>query len=94
MSGVPQQPQRHRASPWPFAGMIAMACVFFLIAASVLATPWWVVAALLVVWAAAMVVASVWWSLHPTWVPWVPVAVSALWLVAVVGGAAAFGWTG
>ena len=94
MTGIPGPPHRPRVSPWPFVGMIGMACVFFLIAASVLATPWYVVAVLLLLWVAALVVATAWWSLHPTWVPWLPVAVAVVWFATVAGGAAAFGWGG
>ena len=92
MSGIPGSPQRPRASPWPFAGMIGMACVLFLIGASVLATPWWVVAGLVVVWALALVVAIAWWTPHPTRLPWVAVAVAVVWFGTVVGGAAVLGW--
>ena len=92
MSGIPGAPQRPRASPWPFAGMIGMACVLFLILASVLAAPWWVVAGLVLVWALALVLAISWWTPNPTRLPWIPVAVALLWLTAVVGGAAWFGW--
>lgn len=83
-----------RASPLPFAGMIGMACVFFLIAASVLATPWYVVALLLVVWAVVLVVALRWFTPHPTWVPWLPTGLALLWFTTVAGGAAVFGWSG
>jgi hypothetical protein len=72
--------------------MIGMACVLFLIAGSLLATPWWVVAGLVVVWALALVVAIGWWTPHPTWLPWVPLVVAAVWFGTVVGGAAVFGW--
>jgi len=92
VTDLPRPPQRSRASPWPFVGMIGMACTFFLIAASVLAAPWWVVALLALVWLLALVVATAWWSLHPTWVPWVPVTVAVVWFGVVAGGAAAFGW--
>ena len=94
MTGLPGPPQRPRASPWPFAGMIGMACVFFLIAASVLTSPWYVVAALLVLWVGALVVAMSWWSSHPTWVPWLPAGVLVLWSASVVGGAFVLGWSG
>ena len=92
MTDLPRRPERPRASPWPFAGMIGMACVLFLIGASLLATPRWVVAALLVVWLVAVVVAGAWWSRHPSWVPWVPVVVAVIWFGTGAGGAAAFGW--
>jgi hypothetical protein len=72
--------------------MIGMACVFFLIVASVLTTPWWAVAGLLLVWALGLFVATAWWSLHPTWVPWIPAGVAVVWLATVVGGAAVLGW--
>lgn len=93
MSDIPGPPQRERASPWPFVGMIALACDFFLIAASVLVTPWYVVGALLLLWGAALVVATAWWSLHPTRLLWLAVALAAAWFATVVGGAALFGWS-
>ena len=93
MSGIPDPPQRSTASPWPFIGMIGMASVFFLIGASLLTTPWYVVVALLAVWALALVVATRWWTPHPTWLPWLPVTLALLWFGTVVGGAAAFGWS-
>lgn len=88
----PSHPER--ASPWPFVGMVGMACVFFLIAASVLATPWYVVAGLLLVWAVVLVVAVRWFTPHPTRVPWLPVGLAVVWFGTVVGGAAVLGWNG
>lgn len=93
MSGIPGPPQRQRASPWPFAGMIALACDFFLIAASGLVAPWYVVAALLLLWAVALLVATAWWSLHPRWVLGLAVALAVVWFATLVGGAALFGWS-
>ena len=83
-----------RASPWPFVGMIGLACLFFLIAASVLTTPWYAVAGLLVVWAMTLVVALRWWTPHPGRVPWLAVGLGVVWLGTVVGGAVLFGWGG
>ena len=94
MSEPAPRPRPEPASPWPFAGMIGMACVFFLIAASVLATPWYVVAALLVVWALVLLVAIRWWTPHPARVPWLPVGLVVVWFATVAGGAALFGWGG
>jgi len=37
-------------------------------------------------------VALVWWSLHPTWLPWLPLGLTVVWIGAVVGGAALFDW--
>jgi hypothetical protein len=82
-----------KVSPWPFVGMAGMACVFFLYAASGLLAPWWAVVMLLVLWALALFVATAWWSLHPTWVPWIPVALAAFWFVAMNAGGALLGWT-
>lgn len=73
-----------KADPWPFVGMAAMACVFFLYAASVLFAPWWVVALLMVAWAALLVVACAWWTPHPRWVPWVPGVATLLWVGVVL----------
>lgn len=41
-----------RVSPWPFVGMIIMACMFFMVGASILFLPWWLVGVLFVVWLA------------------------------------------
>lgn len=72
--------------------MIGMVCVLFLIGASVLATPWYVVAFLVLLWLVGLVVALGWWTLHPTWLPWLPVGLAIIWFTAVVGGAATFEW--
>jgi hypothetical protein len=73
--------------------MAGMACVFFLYAASGLLAPWWAVVLLLVVWAFLLFVATAWWSLHPTWVPWIPVFAAVLWFVVLNAGGAWLGWT-
>jgi hypothetical protein len=83
----------HRVSIWPFVGMIGMACCLFLYGASGLLAPWWAVVALLVIWALGLVVATAWWSLHPTWVPWIPVLLVVLWFAALNAGGAWLGWT-
>ena len=80
-------------SPWPFVGMAGMACVFFLYAASGLLAPWWAVVVLLVLWALLLFLATAWWSLHPTWVPWIPVFAVGLWFVVMNAGGAWLGWT-
>jgi len=89
---VPDVPPRASVSPWPFVGMAGMAGVFFLIGASVLTTPWYAVAGLFVLWALVLVLATRWWTPHPTRLPWLPVALAAVWFATVAGGAAAFGW--
>jgi hypothetical protein len=72
--------------------MIGMACVFFLIGASLLTTPWYVVLALLAVWSATLVLAIRWWTPHPSRVAWLPAVLSLVWFGTVAGGAAVFGW--
>lgn len=95
MTELPPPPKPlTKASPWPFVGMIGMVSVLFLIGASVLATPWYVVVALVVLWLLVLVVALGWWTLHPTWLPWLPIGLAAVWFATVVGGAALFGWSG
>ena len=39
-----------KVSPWGFAGMAALACLLFLDLASLLISPWWAVAILVLVW--------------------------------------------
>ena len=80
-------------SPWPFVGMVGMACAFFLYGASALVAPWWAVGLLLVVWAALLLVACAWWTPHPRWVPAVAVFAVVLWFASITAGAAFLGWT-
>lgn len=94
MTELPPPRRQEKASPWPFVGMTGMACVAFLIGASVLVTPWYVVAGLALLWVGVLSVAIAWWSLHPTWVPWLPAGLTFVWFATVAGGAAVFGWRG
>lgn len=80
-----------KASPWPFAGMIGLACTAFLIGASVLLSPWWLVLMLAAVWVVALVLAVRWWTPHPRRLPAVAGVVAVVWLAAVVGQAALSG---
>ena len=36
---------------------------------------------------------TAWWSLHPRWVPWIPVALAVFWFAAMNAGGAWLGWT-
>ena len=45
------------------------------------------------VWAFLLFLATAWWSLHPTWVPWIPVFAGVLWFVVMNAGGAWLGWT-
>lgn len=87
-------PVREPLSPWPFAGMIGLACVAFLIGATpaVVGTPWWVVVVLGAVWLLALLLAIRWFTARPRTVVVLPVAVALVWLATVVGGAAYLGW--
>ena len=72
--------------------MIALVCVLFLIGASVLATPWFVVTALTVAWLAVFVLAVRWWTPHPNRLPWLAAGLALVWFATVAGGAALFDW--
>ncbi len=91
---MPKQPVREPLSPWPFAGMIGLACVAFLIGATpvVVGAPWWVVLLLGAVWLVALVLAIGWFTTRPRAVVLLPVAVTLVWLATVLGGAAYLGW--
>jgi hypothetical protein len=75
-----------------FIGMAGMAMVLFIILASGAVLPWWVIAALTVMWLAALVRAARWFVTHPTRVLLVPLLVLGLWLAFLMGGVLAFGW--
>ena len=81
-----------RVSPWPFAGMAAIACLFFLYAASALVAPWWAVVALLLVWVGLLVQGLAWWTPHPRRLAWLATGGAAFWFVALVAGARFLGW--
>lgn len=83
-----------KASPWPFAGMIGLACTAFLIGASVLWAPWWLVLLLALAWIAVLVLAVRWWTPHPRRLPLLAAGMAAVWVVAVVGRATLSGSTG
>ena len=82
------RPRQVAASPWPFVGMAAMACAFFLYAASALFLPWWAVVLLLGAWVVLLVVACAWWTPHPRRVPGVAVLALVLWVAAVAAASA------
>ena len=87
-------PVREPLSPWPFAGMIGLACVAFVIGATplVVGAPWWAVLVLAVVWCVALLLAIGWFTTRPRTVVLLPVAVALVWLATVLGGAAWLGW--
>ena len=91
---MPQPPVREPLSPWPFAGLIGLACVAFVICATpvVVGAPWWAVVVLGIVWVVALLLAIQWFTARPRLVVVLPVAVALVWLATVLGGAAWLGW--
>ncbi len=87
MTDLPPPRRLEKASPWPFAGMIGMACVAFLIGAGVLVMPWYAVLVLSVLWLVALVVAVRWWTPHPGRLVWLPLGLAVLWVATVLGSA-------
>jgi len=92
---VPQPQVREPLSPWPFAGLVGLACVAFLIGATPVAVgaPWWAIALLALVWVAALVLVIAWFTARPRTVVLIPLAVALVWLGTVLGGARFLGWT-
>ena len=93
---TPRQPSRPtpvpvpgRISPLPFAGMVGLTCVLFVILASLAVVAWWVVLILVAVWAAIFLVALAWWTPHPTRLPWLAALAFAVWALVVIGGSIA-----
>ena len=82
-------------SPWPFAGLIGLACVAFLIGATTVAVgaPWWAITALVVVWLVALVLAIGWFGTRPRTVALIPFVVAVVWFATVVGGARFLDWS-
>lgn len=88
-------PARQELSPWPFAGIIGLACVAFLIGATTVAVdaPWWAITALALVWLLGLVLAISWFTTHPRTVVLIPVVVALIWFATVVAGARYLGWS-
>lgn len=91
----PVPPRRDDASPWAFAGMIGIASVFFLFAATptVIETPWWVVALLMLVWVVALVQGCRWFVRRPVAVLVLAVLLAIGWFAVVMAGARWLDWT-
>ena len=92
---MPTPPVREPLSPWPFAGMIGLACVAFVIGATplVVPAPWWAVALLVLLWVAALLLAIGWFTRRPRTVVAIPVVLTLVWFATVVGGARYLGWS-
>jgi hypothetical protein len=92
---VPTPPVREPLSPWPFAGIIGLACVAFVIGATpvAVAAPWWAIALLALLWCAALRLSVAWFTRRPKAVAFIPVALALAWFATVVGGARYLGWS-
>jgi hypothetical protein len=88
-------PVRQPLSPWPFGGIIGLACVAFLIGATplVVAAPWWAVTLLALVWVGALLLAIGWFTSRPAAVALIPVVLTVVWFATVLGGAQLLGWS-
>lgn len=82
-------------SPWPFAGLVGLACVAFLIGATPVAVgaPWWAITVLALVWLVALLLAISWFTARPKAVALIPVVVALMWLATVLGGVRFLGWS-
>lgn len=91
---MPESSSHQPVSPWPFAGLVGLACAAFLIGATPLAVgaPWWAVVLLVLVWLVALLLAIAWFTTRPRAVALLPAGVALVWLAAVVGGARFLGW--
>jgi hypothetical protein len=81
-------------SPRPFIGMCMLVAALFLYGYSAVVVPWYVFAALLLVWAFLFLVSLAWWSLHPDRLPWVAAISYVVWFAVLLGGGLAFDWGG
>jgi hypothetical protein len=92
---VPTPPVREPLSPWPFAGIIGLACVAFVIGATpvVVPAPWWAVTLLALLWVAALLLAIRWFTTRPRTVVVIPLVLTLVWFAVVVGGARLLGWS-
>jgi hypothetical protein len=88
-SAPPPNARPYRSS---FIGMAGLATMLFIILASGSVLPWYVVAALTIIWAAALVRGTKWFLTNPTKVLLLPLLMLVIWLAALMGGALLFGW--
>jgi hypothetical protein len=83
-----RRPAPGAASPWPFVGMGAMACLLYLYLFSYTFLPARGVLLLALLWLALFVQACRWWTPRPRHVVWLPAAGLAVWLVVLAVAAA------
>jgi hypothetical protein len=75
--------QLTKASRWPFIGLGALACLAFLIGASVLFEPWWAVTLLALGWLVLTATGSRWFATRPRAVVVLAVVGYLVWLASV-----------
>ncbi|WP_203335646.1 hypothetical protein [Nocardioides limicola] len=93
-TGSVSQPAPTPASPFAIWGMIGMACVFFLFAATpvILDAPWWAITALLLLWLALFMSAARRFTTRPVFVAVVPAVAGVGWFCFVIASARWLGW--
>ena len=91
---MPEPPLREPLSPWPFVGLVGLACVAFLIGATPVAVgaPWWAITLLALAWVMALLLAIGWFSSRPKAVALLPLLMALVWVATVVGGARFLDW--
>ena len=91
---MPPSTVREPLSPWPFVGLVGLACVAFLIGATpvAVAAAWWAISLLVVAWLVALLLAITWFTTRPRAVALLPAVVALVWLATVVGGARFLDW--
>jgi hypothetical protein len=91
---TPRPQAREPLSPWPFAGLVGLACVAFLIGATPVAVdaPWWAIVLLGLAWVVALLLAIGWFTSRPRAVVMLPVVLALVWIATVLGGARFLDW--
>ncbi|MCD6639998.1 MAG: hypothetical protein LT071_08810 [Nocardioides sp.] len=92
---MPDAAPRAPISAWSISGLVGLAGVLFLIAATRVAVgmPWWAVALLVLAWLVSLVLALAWFSRRPRAVAALPVVLGLVWFATVVAGARWLGWS-
>ncbi len=80
-------------SPWGFVGFAGLACLMFLVLATVVVVPWWVSVLFLLLWLVLFVLATRWFLPHPRRTVWLPVLGLVVWAPVVSVGTRAWGWS-
>lgn len=84
---------RQKASPWPFAALVAMTAVFFLYGVAFSLVPWWAGVLLMVVWVLLLVAVLRGSATRPrTTVVW-PLLAVGIWFATIIGGSRLLGWS-